>query len=242
MNNKTSIEVNLVKPRNAKCMSDLEYKEKLPVTELACHEEINYDDLEEDIEKNNFEETEQFMNEKKLFKNRYNEENYDKLKYKNIEDENITIDNSGGNEQIPINDENLIKDIKNKEFNDINYEDFEKPKTCEDFKDIEQLNEETLFKNVDNKKRYYQDIDEEKIDKNDTEEYLLINDKDNNKDNEEKCIKLNIKDIKKGTVYGNNEKTIEQLDKEHLFDIINKRLINVIINKMKNEHFLQIDR
>ena len=242
MNNKTSIEVNLVKPRNAKCMSDLEYKEKLPVTELACHEEINYDDLEEDIEKNNFEETEQFMNEKKLFKNRYNEENYDKLKYKNIEDENITIDNSGGNEQIPINDEKLIKDIKNKEFNDINYEDFEKRKTCEDFEDIGQLNQETLFKNVYNKKRYYGNMDEEKIDRNDTEEYLLINDKDNNKDNEEKCIKLNIKDIKKGTVYGNNEKTIEQLDKEHLFDIINKRLINVIINKMKNEHFLQIDR
>ena len=59
--------------------------------------------------------------------------------------------NSGGNEQIPINDENLIKDIKNKEFNDINYEDFEKRKTCKDFENVGQLNEETLFKNVDNK-------------------------------------------------------------------------------------------
>ena len=51
---------------------------------------------------------------------------YDELKYKNIEDKNITTDNSGGNEETPINDENLVKDIKNKEFNYINYEDFEK--------------------------------------------------------------------------------------------------------------------
>ena len=47
-------------------------------------------------------------------------------------------------------------------------------------------------------------------------------------------IKLNIKDIKKGTVYGNNEKTIEQLDEEDIFKIINKRLTNIIINKMRN--------
>ena len=98
-----------------------------------------------------------------------------------------------------------------------------------------------MFKNVDNKKRYYEDIDEEKIDRNNTEEllneeYLLINDEDNDKDNDEKCcIELNIKDIKKGTVYGNNEKTIEQLDEEDLFDIISKRLMNVIMNKMKNK-------
>ena len=46
---------------------------------------------------------------------------------------------------------------------------------------------------------------------------------------------MNIKDIKKVSVYGNNEKTIEQLDEEDLFDIIYKRLINVIINKIKNE-------
>ena len=39
MNNKTSLEVNSVKPRNAKCISDLEYKEKVPVIDLACHEE-----------------------------------------------------------------------------------------------------------------------------------------------------------------------------------------------------------
>ena len=158
---------------------------------------------------NSCEETEQFINEKKLFKNRNNQGSYNKLKYKDIEDEKITTDNAGGNEKIPINDENLIKDSKNKEFNDINYEDFEKRKTCEDFNDIGQLNEETLFLNVDNKKRYYEDIDEEKTDRNDTEEllneeYLLINDEDNDKDNDEKCcIKLHIKDIKKGRVYVN---------------------------------------
>ena len=73
------------------------------------------------------------MNKKKLFKNRNNQVNHDELKYKNIEDENITTDNTEGSEQIPINDENLIKDIKNKEFNnDINYKDFEKRTTCED--------------------------------------------------------------------------------------------------------------
>ena len=105
--------------------------------------------------------------------------------------------------QVKINFCNLIKDIKNKEFKDINYEDFEKQKTYEDFKDIGQLNEETLLKNVDNKKRYYEDIDEEKIHRNDAEElfneeYLLINDEDNDKDNDQKCcIKSNIKDIKK---------------------------------------------
>ena len=30
----------------------------------------------------------------------------------------------------------LIKDIKNEEFNDINYEDFEKRKSCEDFENV----------------------------------------------------------------------------------------------------------
>ena len=64
----------------------------------------------------------------------------------------------------------------------------------------------------------------------------MINDEDNDKDNNEKfCIELNIKDIKKGTVYENNEKNIEQLDEEDLFNMTNKRLINVIINKIKNE-------
>ena len=61
MNNKNSIEVNLVKERIAKCISDLEYKEKAHVTDLACHEEIKYDNFEEDIEENNFEETERFI-------------------------------------------------------------------------------------------------------------------------------------------------------------------------------------
>ena len=89
------------------------------------------------------------MNKKKLFKNRNKQGNYDKLNYKDIEDKNITTDNSGGNEQIPINDENLIKDIKDKEFiDDINYEDIGKRKSCENLKEIGQLNKETLFLNV----------------------------------------------------------------------------------------------
>ena len=46
---------------------------------------------------------------------------------------------------------------------------------------------------------------------------------------------MNINDIKKGAVYVSNKKTIEQLDEEDLFTMINERLINVIINKMKNE-------
>ena len=50
IDNKTSNEVNLVEPRNAKCISDLEYKEKVPGTDLACHEEMNYDNIEEDID------------------------------------------------------------------------------------------------------------------------------------------------------------------------------------------------
>ena len=81
-------------------------------------------------------------------------------------------------------------------------------------------------------------MDEDKLDRNVTEEllneeYLLINDEDNDQDNDEKCcIKLNMKDIKKGTVYGNNETAV---DEEDLFNIINQKLINAIINKMKNE-------
>ena len=97
------------------------------------------------------------MNGKNLIKNKNNRRNYDELKYKVvIVDRNINNDNIGGNKQILINDGNLIKNMKDKKYNDdINYEDFEKRKACEDFKDIGQLNEETLFKNVDNKKRYY---------------------------------------------------------------------------------------
>ena len=58
----------------------------------------------------------------------------------------------------------------------------------------------------------------------------------NDYDNDEKCcMKLDFEDIKKRTIYGNNEKTIEQLEEENLFNIINKRLTNIIINKMKNE-------
>ena len=42
------------------------------------------------------------------------------------------------------------------------------------------------------------------------------------------------KDIEKGTIYEIKEKTIEQLNKEDLFNVINKRLMNIITNKMKS--------
>ena len=136
-------------------------------------------------------------------------------------------DHIGGNEQILMNDGNLIKNMKDKECNDdINYEDFEEQKIHENFEEIEKLYEEALLKN-DDKKRNYNDVYEEKIDENDTEkikksldkEYLLTNDYDNNG---KSCIELDFEDINKGTIYGNNEKNIEQLD-EYLFNIINKR-------------------
>ena len=93
--------------------------------------------------------------------------------------------------------------------------------------------------NKNNNKRYYDDVDIQvgKIDRSETEEikqllneeYLLKNDDDSD---EKCCIELYFKDIKKGTIYGNNEKTIEQLDEEDLFNIINKSLVNIMINKM----------
>ena len=50
------------------------------------------------------------------------------------------------------------------------------------------------------------------------EEFLLKNDEDNNK---KCCMQLDFEDIKKGAIYGNNKKTIKQLDEEYLFNIIN---------------------
>ena len=74
--------------------------------------------------------------------------------------------------------------------------------------EIEQLYEETFLKNVGNNKRYNNDddVDVEKIDKSETEEikkllneeYLLKNDDDND---EKCCIKLDFKDMNKGTNY-----------------------------------------
>ena len=42
INNKNNIEMNLIKQRNAKCISDFEYKEKLPETNLTCYERAEY--------------------------------------------------------------------------------------------------------------------------------------------------------------------------------------------------------
>ena len=67
------------------------------------------------------------MNEENIIKNKNNRRNFHELKYKVMEDENIDNVNLGENEQILINDENLIKNMKNQEQNDdIGNEDFEK--------------------------------------------------------------------------------------------------------------------
>ena len=58
----------------------------------------------------------------------------------------------------------------------------------------------------------------------------------NDDDNDELCyIELDFDAIRKGTIYENNEKTIEKLNEENLFNINDKRLIYIIINRMKNE-------
>ena len=55
--------------------------------------------------------------------------------------------------------------MKDKEYNDsMNCKYFEKREICESFKQIEQLNEKTLFKSVYSENGYYDDINEEKID------------------------------------------------------------------------------
>ena len=100
------------------------------------------------------------------------------------------------------------------------------------------MNEGTLFKNIDNKKCYYDDNNEGKIDGTEeieqllNQEYLLKNDDDD----DDKCYtELEFKDIDKKTIHGNNEETIKQLNEEDLFNITNKRLINIITSKIKNE-------
>ena len=86
----------------------------------------------------------------------------------------MKICNLGGNEQIQINDINVIKHMKSKGCSvNINDEDFEKRKIYKKL-EIKKLNWEDLFKNVDNKKRYYDDINEEKIDGSDTDEIVQL--------------------------------------------------------------------
>ena len=59
--------------------------------------------------------------------------------------------------------------------------------------------------------------------------------KNDNDNGEKRGIKLDFKDTKNGAIYGNNEKTTEKLEDENLYNIINKRLTNIIIYKIKNE-------
>ena len=58
----------------------------------------------------------------------------------------------------------------------------------------------------------------------------------NDDDNDEKCYsELNFKDTEKEIIYENNEKGNQQSDEENLFNFINKKLIDIIFNKIKNE-------
>ena len=57
------------------------------------------------------------MNSENIIENKINRRNYDELKYKVIEDEHIDNGNFVGYEQILINNINVIKNIKSKEYN-----------------------------------------------------------------------------------------------------------------------------
>ena len=93
---------------------------------------MDYDIIEENVEENNFKKCKKFMNGANIFKNKINRINYDEVKYKVIEDENIDNGIFRGNEQILIKDMNVIKNMRSKEYNDdINKEGFEKRKICD---------------------------------------------------------------------------------------------------------------
>ena len=52
INTKGSIEINSIEKRNGICMSDFEREEKVPETNLACYEKMDYDIIEENIKEN----------------------------------------------------------------------------------------------------------------------------------------------------------------------------------------------
>ena len=66
------------------------------------------------------------------------------------------------NKQILRKDGHFFKNNKDEDGNSgMNYEDIKKGKIYENYKKtIEQLNKGTLFRNTENKKRYYDDINE----------------------------------------------------------------------------------
>ena len=107
----------------------------------------------------------------------------------------------------------------------MNYGDIKKEKIYENYKGTEQLNKGTLFRNTETKNRYYDYINERKIDGTEeikqflNEEYLLKN----NDNDEEYCIELDFKDLKKETIYGNKEETTEKLNEWTLFKNIDNK-------------------
>ena len=71
----------LIEQRNAKCISNFKYKEKVAETNLRCYEKIDHNIIKGNIQENNFKESKQFMNGKNISKNKNNRRNYDGLKY-----------------------------------------------------------------------------------------------------------------------------------------------------------------
>ena len=109
------------------------------------------------IDESNSRETEKTTNGKNLIKNKDNQGNYYKLKYKINDNQNIDIGNFRGNKQIPTKEGHFFKN--NKGESGMNYGDIKKGKIYENYKGNEQLNKGTLFRNTENKKHYYDIIE-----------------------------------------------------------------------------------
>ena len=102
---------------------------------------------------------------KNLLKNKDNQGNYYKFKYKINNNGDIDIGNFRGNEQIPTKYEHFFQNNKGEKCKSgMNYGDTKKGKIYENYKGTEQLNKGTLSENTENKKCYHDDINERKID------------------------------------------------------------------------------
>ena len=216
-------------------------EEEAPHMNLYCDEELNQEEIDnikfvndsEDfkiykkkpesrkIDESNSRKNQQTTNGKNLLENKDNQGNYYKFKYKINDNDNIDTGNFRGNKRIPTKDGNVFKNNKGEDGNSgMNYEDIKKRKIYKNYKGTEQLKKRTLFKNTKNKKCYYEDINERKIDG--TKEIKRLKNNDDN--DEEYCIELDFKDLKKETIYENKEETTEKLNEGTLFeDIDNKK-------------------
>ena len=141
-------------------------EEEAPHMNLYCNEELNQKEIDsikfvndsEDfkiyekkpqsrkIDENNLRETEQTTNRKNLIKNKDNQGNHYKFKYKMNDNENIDIGNFRRNKQIPTKEEHFFKNNKGEKCKSgMNYGDVKKGKVYENYKGTEQLNKGTFF-------------------------------------------------------------------------------------------------